>query len=435
MEPKVVRSISFLDGVCLIVGLILGVGIYQTPPLIAASVGSEVELYLVWIVGAVLTLTGAATYIELASTYPRQGGDYFFLRYAFGRQVGFLYGWSQIFLIRPGAVAAIAFPFASYTAAAIPGLGTLLDETMLACLIIFVLTLLNCVGTVLGLLAQNVLSILSYGLLAVVGFLGAYYGEHTEIVTHSSSLLDRDYGLALILVLFTFGGWSELALVAGEVKQPRVNFFRAMVVGISLIALVYCLINYAFCRALSFEGLRETAAPASFVVPWLGVEVIAALVALCCLSSLNALILASARISFAFGSDFRWFQRLGVWNERRNAPLQSLILLGALSMLIALAADSFSAVLVYTTAVVWLFYFAVGLSLFVLRRRDRDVSRPHPVWGYPIVPIIFCCSCLYLIYSALKYDLTGSLVTLGFVALGVVVFQLQERTRPEKHHE
>ena len=426
VEHEERRVIGVFDGVCLVVGLVIGVGIYQTPPLIAGSVPSETALYTVWIIGALLTIAGALTYIELATTFPEDGGDYQFLRRAFGPKVGYVYAWSQIFLIRPGAIAAVAFPCAEYIKNGFPVLTSVMSEPILAAALILALSLVNICGTLHGVFTQNVLSVLAYGLLLVFALAGAFFVGDSGLASHANEQTPN-FGLALILVLFCFGGWSELALVAGEVSKPTKNFRVSMLVGIGLVTALYCLINYTFCRAIGFVALATTEAPASHVFYNLPSAVVACLVALACLSSLNALILAGSRISFAFGEDSRLFKFLGAWSGQYNGPTVSIALQGGLAIAIALLAGSFSSVLVYTTAVVWLFYFLSGLSLFSLRRRFPDVERPKPVWGYPFTPLVFCASCLYLVYSAFEYDLRGSLITFGFALLGVAVFHLEQR--------
>lgn len=426
MNDRLNRSLDLKDSVFLVVGLILGVGIYQTPPLVAAALNSSTELIAFWILGAILSWIGAVCYLELATAFPEQGGDYFFLRLAFGRLVAFLYGWSQIFLIRPGAIAAVAFPFASYFKAGAPAVAGDLTDPVLASIAIIIFTAFNIFGTRMGVMAQNALSLLSYVVLFIIALGGLFTGSNGAESIAASTNSSPNYGLALILVLFTYGGWSELALVAGEVRNPTKTLVRAMFIGLGLIALIYCLVNFAYLNALGFGGLQSVQAPATHVFPILGTLFISMLISICCLTTLNAMILSSARISYAFGKDFYLFSRLGEWNREANSPVQSLLLQGVISVVLTLLAGSFSSILVYTTAVVWVFYLMVGLSVFILRVKSRHVERPYKVWGYPITPMIFCASSLYLVWSALKYDLTGSALTLGFVALGVPIYLLSK---------
>lgn len=165
-------------------------------------------------------------------------------------------------------------------------------------------------------------------------------------------------------------------------------------------------------------------APAAALMPVGGQVIVGGVIALCCLSSLNALILAGARISHALGGDFHHFSKLGVWNEKRNSPVNALIVQGVFSTLFVVVAGSFEKVLVYTTAVVWFYYLLVGLSVFIFRWKDKKADRPYRVWLYPFIPFIFCASCIFLVISGIKYDLKGTLMTFSIVIMGAIYFSI-----------
>jgi amino acid transporter len=415
------KSFNYFDGVCLTIGLILGVGIYEAPPLIAASAGSEGGVYFFWILGALLSMAGVLCYVELASAYPREGGDYYFLKRAYGPAAGFAYGWSQIWLIRPGAIAAVSFPVASYLKVTLPDLTGGIPEVGIACGAVLLLSGFNALGTRSGKWVQNTLTSLSYIVLLIL-VAGAYAGSTGVLTVESGSEHSSrsDPGLALILVLFCYGGWSELALVAGEVKRPRKTFLYALCIGLVLVAGIYFLINSAYIRVLGFEGLIRSTAPAVEALSQHGKLVVGFVVVLCCLSSLNALILAGGRITYALGRDYPCLSFMSGWNTKVNSPVRAILIQALVSVSIVLLAGSFRSVLVYTTAVVWFFYFLVGVSLMRLRQKDPGTVRPYRVWLYPWVPVLFCSSCLYLIYAAVLYDWKGSLITMGIAVLGFV---------------
>jgi APA family basic amino acid/polyamine antiporter len=419
-NTEVARTLSFFDGVSIVVGLIVGVGIYETPPIIAASVDGVVELYAIWLVGGVLTVCGALAYAELGSAFPKAGGDYFFLKRSLGSGVAFVYGWSQLFLIRPGAIAAVSFPVATHISKLIGWTGI---DSLVGAGVIVLLSVLNVMGANAGRILQNFLASASVALLlGLAAFCLIFPGLDVE----PSSLAEpatTDYGLALILVLFCYGGWSELTFLGSEIKNPQRAIPGILIVGVGIVTGLYLLINLGFCWRLGLAGLASAKAPAVAVLPSSLHFLVAFLIVLCTASSLNALIMAGGRLGFAVSEDVSWLSALGRWDAERQSPVFSLLFQMFLSGLIALLAGSFANVLVYTTAVVWIFYFLVGVGLWQLRRKEPSLERPFRMWGYPITLLFFLASCLYLIWSSFNYDFGGTLITIFFCAIGALVFR------------
>jgi amino acid transporter len=426
--PK--RELNLFDSICIIVGIIIGAGIYETAPTVAGSVPSLPALMLVWLIGGVLSICGALCYAELASAYPEEGGDYVYLNRAFGGWAGYLFAWGQLIIIRPGSIAAILFPFGRYAQTFWnPLAGTALETRaplFFAVAAVLILTAVNMVGVRQGKLTQNLLSVLKVlGLIliiatAVIGFVSG--------TTDSAAALPAPAGwnlnLAMILILFTYGGWNEIAYVAAEVESPQRNILRSLVAGVLAVSVIYLLVNCAFYSLLGHGTMASSQAVAvdSMAVVWSGAAArfIALLVCVSTLGAANGMIFTGARISYAFGCDQPGFGWLSGWSEKYGTPCQSLLLQGALSATIVVLAGSFSQSVIYTTTVVWFFFLLTGLSVFVLRAREPQIDRPYRIHGHPFTTIIFCLSCVFLMYSAAVYDLQGTAIAVGLLLTGLL---------------
>jgi len=428
--PK--RELTLFDSVSLIVGIIVGAGIYETSPLVAGSVGSTGAVWAVWLCGGLLALAGALCYAELATTYPDEGGDYIYLRRAYGPWAGFLFGWSQLIIVRPADIALMAFVFARY-AQRFHALGSQ-GLRVYATAAIVVLTLINVLGVRQGKWTQNVLTVIKIlGLVCVVvvGFLAPSGPRPGQ----PSAMTLPGVELALILVLFTFGGWNEMAYVAAEVKHPKRNIVRALVIGTASVTALYLLINGAFLHALGFAGMAGSEAVAvdtvSKVLPGIAARAVAVLICVSALGAVNGLTFSGARISYALGRGHAAFGRFGRWNARLGTPVWALALQGLISVAIALAAGSFYDTILYTAPVVWLFFLATRISVFVLRRSDPHRPRPYQVSGFPWTTILFCGCCAFMLYSCIGYAWNQKPVALvmlgGALVAGAVTYAWTER--------
>jgi amino acid transporter len=432
------KKLSLFDSVCIIVGIIVGAGIYETAPTIAQGVGSWNALVLIWAVGGVLSLAGALCYAELATTYPEEGGECVYLRRAYGRWAGFLFAWAQVLVIRPGSIAAMAFPFARYAQAITsdePVPDGAQSTVLIACVAIVILTVINLVGLQGGKWTQNALTVVK--LIALLALASAVFAVPlSEEAFTGMAEGGTAVGLALILVLFTFGGWNEIAYVAAEVKRPEKNLYRALVWGTVLVTVVYLLVNTTFTYVLGFPGFASSSAVATDTVgrvaPGIAARLVGAIICISTLGAVNGLIFTGARIYYALGVEYRGFGWLSGWDVRRSTPSIALVLQGAVSLAIVVWAGTFNQTVVYTTAVVWLFFLATGVSVMVLRSRDRAVERKQKVPWYPVTPLVFCASCLYLIYAAFDYDFRGAMVSLCVLLIGLFVYLLYSR-KPRPH--
>ncbi len=432
--PK--RELSLFDSTCIIVGVIIGAGIYETAPTVASCMEGWAGTLCVWLSGGVLALSGALCYAELATAYPRQGGDYVYLTRAYGGWAGYLFGWVQMTIVRPGDIALIAFVFARYACRIFPSLEG--NQQILAVSAVASLTFVNILGVKQGKWTQNVLTVIkAAGLLAIVAA-GLVFAEGASSApSESAAPTWGGLQLALILVLFTFGGWNEMAYVAAEVKQPNRNIVRALVIGTTAVTALYLLVNVAFLHALGYEGMTDSSAVAAdtigTVFPEIAEKAVSLLICISALGAVNGLVLTGARISYALGADHSSFRFLGNWDSRFGTPVWALVAQGCLSCGIVVVAGSFIDTILYSAPIVWLFFLSTGLSVFVLRRKESNTERPYRVAGYPLTPILFCACCGFMFYSCVSYALSnkpkGLLLLVCAVLAGVFVFWLAEVRR------
>jgi amino acid transporter len=427
-NPK--KELSLFDSTCLIVGIIIGAGIYQTAPDVAKGVGGSWGVLIIWAVGGLLSLCGAMGYAELASTYPHEGGDYVFLSRAYGRWAGFLFGWAQLAIVRPGDIAVMAFVFATYAQAFYdPLVGTFFPWThqVYAVGATLFFTFVNVMGVKEGKWTQNILTVLkTLGLLIIVGvsFLGP------PIATTQNVGKPIPWSLALILVLFTFGGWNEMAYVAAEVKNPQRNIARSLAIGTIAVTALYLLINGAFLHSLDYPGMAQSKAVAADTLeatfPTWGGKFISVLICVSALGAVNGLIFTGARISFAVGAEHRIFHFLGCWDPHFGTPARALLVQGAISVFLILVLGSFLNAILYTAATVYSFYLATTLALLVLRHKEPQIERPYQVFGYPLVPLLFSAVCAFLIYSAVCYKPQVAAISTLILPLGLLLYWISQ---------
>jgi amino acid transporter len=429
------KELSLFDSTCIIVGIIIGAGIYETAPLVAKCLGSGMGVMLIWLAGGVLALIGALCYAELATTYPREGGDYIYLTRAYGRWPGYMFGWTQLAVVRPGDIALMAFIFARYAQTLY---APFTDSGLsYAAAVIVVLTVINILGVKAGKWTQNFLTVAKFlGLVAisVIGFT-APSPPQTGTLPAVESFTWEGLQLAFILVLFTFGGWNEMAYVAAEIKRPQQNIVRALVTGTVAVTALYVLVNGAFLSALGMAGMSNSRAVAVEAVgrtfPQIAGRVIAILICISALGAINGLIFTGARISYALGVDHRSFRPLGKWSQVLGTPVWALVVQGTLSLAIVLVAGSFIDTILYTAPLVWLFFLATAFSVIVLRRREPDMPRPYKVMAYPLSPLVFAAFCVFMLFSSTAYAIgrkpLGLLFLVGILLLGVMVYWLSDR--------
>jgi basic amino acid/polyamine antiporter, APA family len=424
-------TLGVREAVALTIGIVVGAGIFRTPSLVAGASASEAAMMLAWAAGGVLCLIGALCYAELASTYPQAGGDYVFLRRAFGKRFAFLYGWARLSVTQTGSIALIAYVFGDY-ASQIFSLGPM-SSALYAGAIVVIISGVHWIGVRFGAGVQVWLTILEIiGLLAVIvaGLLFA-----PEAAAAAAPSTTTAYGLIMVFVLLTFGGWNEAVFISAELKDAPRRMAPVLAVSLAIIAALYLLVNFAYLRALGLAGMAASEAVAADVMRAAagdaGAAAISLIIAVAAVTSVNATVFTGARTAFALGRDYPSLAFLGRWNDASGTPRNALLLQGVAALALVVAGaftrDGFQTAVDFTAPVFWFFFLMAGVSLFVLRRREPDIARPFKVPLYPVLPIIFCLTNAYLLYSSLAYTGKGALVGVGIVAVGGFLLLLLER--------
>jgi APA family basic amino acid/polyamine antiporter len=406
--PELARRIGLFDATMVVMGGIVGSGIFVTPAIVARAGGSR--MIAAWLLGGLAALLGAFIYSDLSARRPQAGGQYVYLRDAFHPAVAFLYGWALLLVIQTGGMAACAITFARYSG--LPG-----PESALAAAALAVLTLINCLGVAAGSRVQSFLMLLKIAALAALIFGGLLLGRPHP----PAPALEGDIGTALIPVLFSYGGWQTACFVAAELKDPQRDLPRALIAGVIGVIALYTGVALACARILGIPGLAESAAPAMDVARATlgprGAVLIAAGVAVSSLGFLSQSILTAPRVYFAMAEDKLFFSAVGRVHPRTRAPVTAIVLQGALAALIALL-GTFETILRYVVSIDFIFFALTAGCLFVFARRGERTSMP----GHPVTTLLFIALCLFVVRATFVHDPMHSLIGLGLTLLGLPVF-------------
>lgn len=424
-----VPALKLIDAMVLIVGIVVGAGIFRAPSVVAANSPSEFWFIAIWVLGGMISLTGALCYSELSSTFPDAGGDYHFLKIAFGKRFSFLFAWARITVTQTGSIALLAFIAGDYLSVMLP-LGEF-SSSLYAGVIVFLLTLINVLGIRFGTGIQKMLMALQLiGILLIV-FTGFFIEPSVEAVSMQLTETGEfsthvSMSLALIFVLLTFGGWNEAAYISSELKTGSRTMALVLIGSILTITLIYLLMNMAFLNVLGLEGMANSQAVGVDMMRAClgekGVIVIGLLVSLFAITSLNTTIFTGARTNYALGKDFSPLAFLGKWSSAKSAPVNSLLLQGVIAIVLilfgAFARNGFETMVDFTAPVFWFFFLCTGISLFVLRIKKPYVPRPFKVPLYPVIPLLFVCFCAFMLYSSLSVTGAGALVGVVLLLIG-----------------
>ena len=415
-------NLSLVDAVAMIVGIVVGVGIFKTPSQVAANVNNEISFLLVWLGGGLISLIGGLCYGELASTYPHVGGEYHYLSRAFGKGMAWLFAWSRLMVIQTGSIALLAFVFGDYLSELFP-LGKY-SSSIYAALAIFWLSVINAWGIKLSKWTQNSLSaakLVGLLLIIVTGFMLAPTPKPIEYNA------DASYGLALVFVLFTYGGWTEAAYIGAELNQVQRNMTKSLVISLSLITTIFFLLNLAYLKGLGLTALAQSQTVAADLMTSTvgkgGAHLLSLLIAISVLGSTNGTIFTGARTNYALGQQEKNFAYLGFWDQHTHTPINAIRVQAIIALVLVffgtLTRSGFVTMVEYTAPVFWFFLLLTGLSLVILRYKEPFVFRPFLVPFYPFTPLLFCITCLYMLYASLIYTGEGSLFGVVIVLTGV----------------
>jgi amino acid transporter len=426
------QVLSLGDATAIIVGLIIGAGIFGTPSIVAGALESPGQVIAAWVAGGVFSVIGALCYAELATAYPSAGGEYHFLGRAFGRQLAFLYGWARMTVIVAGSIAVFAYLFGDYMSR-VYSFGAY-SSAIWAGLIVVVLTGVNYLGIREGKLTQNLFTFFECGGLVLIVVAGLVLAPDagpasTPAAGASPWYMGAGIGSAMVFVLFTYGGWNDAAYISAEVRNRERNMLRALLFAIGTVTVLYVLVNLAYMKGLGYGAMARSDAVAADLLKRVwgpgGEKLISIMIAISALTSVNGSMIVGARSNYALGRDWPLFRRLARWDEASGTPRTAMLVQGAIAFALvifgAIQNAGFKGLVEYSLPVFWGFFLLVGVALFVLRAREPGVPRPFRVPGYPVVPALFIAVCAYLLYASLAYHRAHALVGVAVLAAGAVV--------------
>ena len=420
------RTLSAFDGACIIVGIIIGAGIYQTTPMVAENAGSVQWILGFWVLGGCLALVGALCYVELAMTVTHDGGEYAYLVKAYGKETGSFFAWIEFWIIRPGSAGPMAMLFGNYADKLFPlfpaSPDSLMGKMFYAVLATAILLAVNLFGLRAGKLTQNALTVFKVlALLILVGGSLIAIGLSPDVIVPSTVEATAPqqgqsfdgFLLAMVLVMFTYGGWNDMSFVATEIKNPAKNILRALVLGVCTVSVIYLLINIAMLMALGHAGLAASDTPASDMLKVTigsGAEkIMALLICITALGAVNGMMFTSARIYHALGNQVSAFAWLGKWNSRLQVPARSLVVqsIVTLAMVIGFGwqTNGFELLVLFVSPFMWSFFVLLGIAMLVFRYQGlvpRDKFRTP--W-FPVLPLVFVLSSGFIAYRAADYFL------------------------------
>lgn len=431
-ESQLVRTLGLWSSIGIVIGVTIGSGIFRTPAGIATRVPDPTLMLLVWLLGGLISLCGALSVAELAASMPQTGGWYVYLREGWGRLLGFLFGWSELVLIRASAVGAIATVFGEYFLRSIgidPAAHERTADYLSAGAIVFA-ALVNVRGVRYGAAIAGASTVAKFGALAFLVAVSAALGggagaSPAHFTTGGGTVQAGLFGLALISVLWAYDGFADLSFAGGEVADPQRNLPRAIIAGTLAILAIYLSANVAYLYVIPIEGIAHSRLIAAdtmqVIFGQMGVSFISVVVMISAFGALNASMLASPRVFFAMADDGLFFRTVARVHPTYKTPYVAILLAGALGVAFVLTrtfeqlADTF-------VLSIWPFYaFGVG-ALYILRRKRPDLPRPFKVPGYPFLPAVFIAGVMYLVVNALVADPVWTGVTFGIVLLGIPVY-------------
>jgi APA family basic amino acid/polyamine antiporter len=429
-EVKLVRQLGFWSSIGLVIGITIGSGIFRTPAVIATRVPDPTLMLAVWVLGGLISLCGALSIAELAASLPRTGGLFAYLREGWGRLAGFLFGWSELVLIRGSATAAISTVFSEYLQRSLgydPATTGMTD--MIAAATIAFAAVANIRGAQIGAAFAGISTATKCAALVLITatafLLGGAQASATNFAASSAPVDPGLFGLAIISVLWAYDGFADLSFAGGEVAEPQKNLPRAIIFGTLAILSIYLAANVAYLYVSPIDKVAQSRLIAADTMQAIfgqaGVAFISVVVMISAFGALNASMLASPRVFFAMADDGLFFRTVAKVHPRYHTPYVAILLAAALGVAFVLLrtfeqlADTF-------VLSIWPFYaFGVG-ALYILRRKRPDLPRPYKVPGYPVLPAVFIAGVIYLVVNALITDPIWTTVTFGIVLLGIPVY-------------
>lgn len=466
--PSLERVLGLWTAVSIVIGTVIGSGVFLVPAAMIRFVGSVHLLFAVWIIAGLLSLFGALTYAELAAAFPEAGGEYVYLSEAYGPFWGYLYGWTQFWVAKSGSIATLAAGFYTYLTVFFPALGaplfviplhigpggSLLEiryGQLIAIALILCLAAVNYIGVRSGgnvqVFVTAVKMLLILGVIVVGIFSGR--GDFSHFSAHIPAAVERTgrsvavvrglslnisgFFAAMVSALWAYDGWNNVSMVSSEIRNPRRNLPRALILGTAAVIATYLLINVAYFYVLSPAAVAQSHRVAADMMSHLyGAPAVAAVtiaVLISILAAINGSILSGARVPYAMARDGLFFRRAAVVHPKFHTPGNSMILLCLWSSIVVLSGwfDDLYNFVIFGS---WILYGMTAASVFVLRRKRPDVDRPYRVIGYPVVPVLFVLVAAFLLVSTIQTRPRESLMGLGLMTLGVPFYFYWKRRNP-----
>jgi APA family basic amino acid/polyamine antiporter len=445
-KPHLLRKMNLLDSTFLVIGSIVGSGIFMTTGFIAEYLPSPGFILLVWLVGGFITLSGALSFAELGAMYPQSGGQYIYLRKAYGAWAGFLYGWGFFWVIECGGIATLAVGFAEYFGYFVPQLSTqtyllqlnILNSTfslsagqLVAVFSIMILSAVNYFGIKSGITVQNIFTFLRIGAVAALVILGLAIGKKSGIghpveLFPSGGVFDfRLFGLALIAVMWTYDGWYGVNCTAEEVKNPERNIPLGLIVGTLSVTLIYMLMNLVYVLALPVDRMKGVARIGELASTQLfgstATLFISGTIMISIFGCLSATIIYGPRVFFAMAEDKAFFKSMAYVHPRFKVPTKAIVWQAVWASLLCFT-GTYQGLFEYVVFALVIFFAATGLAVIVLRLKAPDVTRPYKAWGYPVLPLLFVLINLAIFFNTVWAQPLKSAVGLLILLAGIPAF-------------
>lgn len=448
--PKLIRGLNLADATSLVIGTIIGTGIFLKTTVMTQQVGSPEWVLLVWVAAGLLSLAGALSYAELGGMLPKAGGEYVYLRESYGDFLAFLYGWMRFAIGSTGSIAALGAGFAIFFTALL-GINTPFYETkinlfgshlpwqfgwsqIVAVVAIMIFSLINCAGVVFGGKVQTVLTfakVLGIAVIVVGVFLftkGAAWENLSDELRIKDLSFIQAFGAAMLAALWAFDGWNNMPMAAGEINHPERNVPRALFIGMAVVIGIYLLTNLAYFHALPVGEIataNETNPVATKAVTTFlgenGANLVAVAIMISIIGALNGSILTGGRVPYAMAENGLFPNKFAVLRKSSSVPAASIMIQATWASILALM-GTFDQLTNYAVFAMWIFYILTTSAVFVLRRKMPDAPRPYKTFGYPITPLIFILVGVWLLINTLQTSPLEAGIGLLLISLGIPIY-------------
>lgn len=437
-QSKLQLGLGLKESVAIVVGTIIGTGVFLKTAIMAQTVGSEFWVIAAWIVAGLLSLAGALTYAELGSMFPQAGGEYVYLKEAYGNTVGFLFGWMRFLIGAPGSIAAYAVGSATF-------MNMILhfqDPKMITWIAIGLIILLSALnglsvsfGGKLNVILTSIKVLIIFTIIYGSFFLSRYSSPRGVVTDITSTWKGWSFfGTAVLSALWAYDGWNNLPMMAGEVRDSAKNVPRALIIGTLIVLLIYSLVNISYFQALPFSEIlnanskiNPTALPVAAKASMtflgeMGILFLSAAMTISALGAMNGSIMTSSRVPYAMAKDQLFFKKLSELHPKTKSPIYSVIIQGLIAVILALS-GSFDQLTDYVIFAGWLFYALCALSVIIFREKLPEAERSYKVWGYPFIPLLFVSCAILLLVNTIISNPRSTAMGLAIILLGWPVYK------------